>query len=185
MKSSLPAEAANGLVHRLSRKIVHWSVRLFAPKWTVGALVVVRDADGRVLLLEHRGRAKPWGLPGGLIGWPEAPAAAAVRECFEELGLTLRVDGLRLLDVLISERLPLMEVVFEHVPAVDPADVRAESLQTSEIRSFRWVGREEIAGMEGVLERHARVLLIRDMTSGPNRGGDLQSTMMDLQNEED
>jgi ADP-ribose pyrophosphatase YjhB (NUDIX family) len=43
-----------------------------------------------------------WCFPGGYVDCGEDPAAAAVRECFEETGLT--VDQLSLLDVSFNGR---------------------------------------------------------------------------------
>lgn len=59
----------------------------------VGAVTLVYDRLGRVLLL-RRGPGAPWmpcrwGLPGGGIDPGETAADAAVREAWEEVGITL------------------------------------------------------------------------------------------------
>ncbi len=63
---------------------------LFMP--SVG--VLVRDGDGRILLVRHvEGR---WMLPGGAVDPGERPAEAAVREAWEEAGVVvepLRIAG--------------------------------------------------------------------------------------------
>ncbi|MEU2611642.1 NUDIX domain-containing protein [Micromonospora sp. NPDC007271] len=64
----------------------------------IGAYGVLRDADGRVLLV--RGSADAdfpgvWQLPGGGVDHAEHPERAVVREFAEETGLTVRVTGLR------------------------------------------------------------------------------------------
>lgn len=61
----------------------------------VAAAVLVEE-DGRVLLVRRvnepeRGK---WTLPAGFVDAGEDPARAAERECLEETGLTVRVDGL-------------------------------------------------------------------------------------------
>ena len=54
----------------------------------VGVVGLVRDAEGRVLVLEHRFRTPwRWGLPGGFIEHDEGLAQALERELFEEVGL--------------------------------------------------------------------------------------------------
>ncbi|GAB3858231.1 NUDIX domain-containing protein [Micromonospora andamanensis] len=63
----------------------------------VGAYGVLRDAEGRVLLV--RGSAVAdfpgvWSLPGGGLEHAEHPAHAVVREVTEETGLTVEVAGL-------------------------------------------------------------------------------------------
>ncbi len=55
--------------------------------------VVARDADGHVLLVRRRDDGT-WGLPGGGVEAGETWAQAAVRECREESGWDVRVDGL-------------------------------------------------------------------------------------------
>jgi 8-oxo-dGTP pyrophosphatase MutT (NUDIX family) len=51
--------------------------------------VLIRDDDGRVLLVQHvEGR---WQLPGGAIEPGETPAEAARRECLEEAGIQVEL----------------------------------------------------------------------------------------------
>lgn len=58
-----------------------------------GVGVLIRDADGRILL-ERRSDCGFWGIPGGRVDPGESVARTAVREAFEETGLTVRVTGL-------------------------------------------------------------------------------------------
>jgi 8-oxo-dGTP diphosphatase len=56
------------------------------PRKRVGADVLFRDEDGRVLLVDPL--YKPdWDLPGGMVEANEPPVEAARREVLEELGL--------------------------------------------------------------------------------------------------
>lgn len=58
-----------------------------------GVAAVIRDGEGRVLLLEHvfwPGRR--WGLPGGWARPGEDPATAILRELREELGLDASIE---------------------------------------------------------------------------------------------
>lgn len=78
---------------------VRWAVRIaartIAPRHYVGAVGVVFDEAGRVLILEHAFRTDfPWGLPGGWIERGEAPADAIRRELREELGVDVEVGEL-------------------------------------------------------------------------------------------
>ena len=60
-----------------------------------GAMALIQDEQGRVLVLEHTyRRTVPWGLPGGWLKQAESPEAGLVREVFEETGLRVRVDRL-------------------------------------------------------------------------------------------
>ena len=75
------------------------AIRLLYPRFSVGAVAIVRDDDGRVLLVRqtyHRGGVR-WSPPGGWLTRGENPRQAAVREAFEETGL--RVMAGRLIEV--------------------------------------------------------------------------------------
>jgi ADP-ribose pyrophosphatase YjhB (NUDIX family) len=61
----------------------------------VAAGVLVAQSD-KVLLVRRRmgARQGAWSFPAGFVEFGEEPAAAAVRECYEETGLEVRVTGL-------------------------------------------------------------------------------------------
>src|SRR4051794_33921533 len=70
-------------------------LRILNPSFMVGAMALIRDADGRLLVLEHTYRREvPWGLPGGWLKKGESPELGLMREVFEETGLRVRVDAL-------------------------------------------------------------------------------------------
>ena len=77
------------------RWLARIAVGMVAPRHPVGAVGVVFDAEGRVLLVEHAFRTDyPWGLPGGWVKRGEHPSDAVVRELREELGLDVEVGEL-------------------------------------------------------------------------------------------
>jgi 8-oxo-dGTP pyrophosphatase MutT (NUDIX family) len=55
--------------------------------------VSIFDAEGR-LLFGRDAEMDRWSLPGGAIDPNEQPADAAVRECFEQTGLLVKLDAL-------------------------------------------------------------------------------------------
>jgi len=62
----------------------------------VGAAVLVRDDDGRVLLVRRSARSTKaglWCIPCGYVDYGEDVAAAAAREMLEETGLLVEIDG--------------------------------------------------------------------------------------------
>ncbi len=64
---------------------------LLQPKFMVGAVAVVFDHLGRVLLFRHTYRTEyPWGFPGGWLKAGEDPTDAVEREVFEESGYRVR-----------------------------------------------------------------------------------------------
>ncbi|HEX5596357.1 MAG TPA: NUDIX domain-containing protein [Micromonosporaceae bacterium] len=82
------------LPHGLRRQLV----RLAAPRYTVGGVVLVRDTEaappGRLLLLRQPPN-KGWGLPAGLLQRREPPVVGAARELGEETGIHLTPEQLR------------------------------------------------------------------------------------------
>jgi 8-oxo-dGTP pyrophosphatase MutT (NUDIX family) len=73
----------------------HVFLRILNPSFMVGAMALIQDERGRILVLEHTYRRRlPWGLPGGWLKHAESPEAGLVREVLEETGLHVRVDGL-------------------------------------------------------------------------------------------
>ncbi|MDQ5975173.1 MAG: hypothetical protein QG661_2382, partial [Actinomycetota bacterium] len=95
----------------------------------VVAAVVLRDSDGRVLVVRKRGTSR-YMLPGGKIEPGETPGAAAVRELREEVGADLDVADLVPLGVWTAPAAnepghTVRGHVFEH-PWVSGLSVRAE-----------------------------------------------------------
>jgi ADP-ribose pyrophosphatase YjhB (NUDIX family) len=68
---------------------------LWKAKFTHGAIVIVHNADGELLLVHERLRERgSWGLPGGFMRMRESPRQAAVRELHEEVGLDVAESAL-------------------------------------------------------------------------------------------
>src|SRR4051812_39518773 len=75
-----------------ARSAIIW---LLSAKFTVGVSGLVRDEEGRVLLLRHTYRpAWPWGLPGGGLRPGESLEDCLHRELLEETGLEIEIEGL-------------------------------------------------------------------------------------------
>ena len=99
-----------------------------APDFIVSA-VVLRDADGRILVVRKRGTSR-YMLPGGKIEAGETPAQAAVRELFEEVGAELDPAHLTFLGEWTAPAAnepdhTVLGHIFEH-PWIDGLSVRAE-----------------------------------------------------------
>lgn len=130
-------------------------VRMVKPRFTVGAVVLVRDADapepGRLLLLRQPpGRA--WSLPGGLLNRHELAVDGAARELAEETGIRLptgelsegvpnaivHIDG-RWIDLVFLTRVPadtpvtvdgaeVYEATFHPIDGLPPLTVQTARL---------------------------------------------------------
>lgn len=74
----------------------------------VGVSVIIRDADGRVLLGLRKGKhgAGTWCCPGGALEYGESPEACACREVFEETGLVVK-------SILVHQVVPYVSTMFE------------------------------------------------------------------------
>jgi len=87
-----------GIFYRLPHRYRVKLVRLAVPKYIIGAVVFVRDAEapdpGRLLLLRQP-PGTAWTLPAGLLRRREEPSRGALRELAEETGIALDVNDLR------------------------------------------------------------------------------------------
>jgi 8-oxo-dGTP diphosphatase len=80
--------------------ILYRIVRLFQPKFSAGAVGVLFNKEGQVLLVEHAFHPKhPWGLPGGWVGRKENPALTVQREFLEELSLHIVVGPILAIEI--------------------------------------------------------------------------------------
>jgi 8-oxo-dGTP pyrophosphatase MutT (NUDIX family) len=70
------------------------------PLWMSGIIAVVLDDDGR-LLLGRRADTGHWALISGILDPGEQPADCAIRECWEETGVHVKVE--RLTSVTVSK----------------------------------------------------------------------------------
>ncbi|MFE6285715.1 NUDIX hydrolase [Streptomyces sp. NPDC057877] len=97
---------------RALRPVQHRLVWCLNAKFVVGVTGVVRDAEGRVLLLRHRmwPPGRQWGLPSGFAHKDEDFRRTLVREVKEETGLDVAAGPLIMLNSGFHTRL---EVAYE------------------------------------------------------------------------
>ncbi|HEX4212301.1 MAG TPA: NUDIX domain-containing protein [Candidatus Dormibacteraeota bacterium] len=79
---------------RLPWRVKRIGIGIVTPTHTVGSLLVVQDAERRLLLV-RQSYTSGWSLPGGLLDRHESPVDAAVRELLEETGLSIDPGRLR------------------------------------------------------------------------------------------
>lgn len=100
---------------------------------------LIRDGDGRVLLLETTYK-RAWDLPGGIVEPGEDLVSAARREIAEELGLDLPLGRLLVVDHCLDDgrRGDIQLVVFDG--GVHPAGFTEQvRFLDGEIRAAHWV----------------------------------------------
>jgi 8-oxo-dGTP pyrophosphatase MutT (NUDIX family) len=84
-------------------------LRILNPSFMVGAMALILDEHGRILVVEHTYRREvPWGLPGGWLQRGESPESGLAREVLEETGFRVRVDTLLAVDFWGSSQMDLL-----------------------------------------------------------------------------
>ncbi|MGI5358277.1 NUDIX domain-containing protein [Streptomyces sp. CA-252508] len=115
------------------------------PRVLAGAAVLLRDGEGRVLLVEPNYR-DGWTLPGGTVesDTGETPRQAARRETLEEIGLDVELGRLLAVDwVHGAARPPIVAYVYDG-GVLDGERFRAIRLQEEELISWKLVEPEDL-----------------------------------------
>jgi len=107
-------------------------VYFLTPKLVAGCII----ADGDRTLLLRRGfepSLGKWTYPGGFVDWNETPEKCAVRETFEEVGMTLRDPELLGIYADRHEPSPIIVVSYVASPGAETPMVTPEA---TEVRYF-------------------------------------------------
>lgn len=135
--------AAYPVFYRLPHPMRMRLVRLIAPTYTVGSVVLVRDSEaatsgyGERLLLLRQPPGRGWSLPAGLLARGESPIDGAARELAEESGIRLRPDELRpaVPNAMVHHRGRWVDMVFE---AAVPAATTTLRVDGAEVWEAAW-----------------------------------------------
>lgn len=121
--------------------------RLFGPRYarSEGSHVLVRDAEGRILVVRTTYMGPGWMLPGGRVERHEPPHVAAEREAREETGLDVRVTRLLAVDAHKAR-----DTSFVFAGEVLGGDLDP---QIGEIAEVGWLTHEEIEASSPRLHR--------------------------------
>lgn len=126
-------------VHQFDPKTYYQSL----PKKRVAAAMMLRrnSAAGPEILIVRLSYKDGWVLPGGSCDAGEAPAAAAIRETFEEVGVWVHEPELRLVKFFESDAVKGDLVEFHYVVDV-PVDT-VITIDGVEVVEYRWVSPAE------------------------------------------
>ena len=118
------------------------------PPRRAAGLALIRDENGRVLLLDKAYREGParFGLPGGLAERGEPASAACQRQVLREMGLTLVPRGLLVVHYMPGQG----EVKEGHNFVFDCGSIPSGTqlaLAADEFRGHRWVQRDDLRGL--------------------------------------
>lgn len=128
-----------------------WLVRRLTPNYTVGAVVLLRDYEGQLLLLRQV-HSQSWSLPGGLSARRERPIDTAARELFEEVGVRLDLKELwpAVPNALINPKAQQVDVVFTATVESDEVKIKPDE---AEIVETKWYGLKELPPLTGPTAR--------------------------------
>lgn len=110
--------------------------RLTRPHVSVGAVGVVFNEQGHLLLVEHLFHPRhPWGLPGGWVERGENPADAVTRELNEELELHVTIEAIVLVEMGFKQH---MDVAYLCTP------LNSVGALCGELLDYRWFALDEL-----------------------------------------
>jgi ADP-ribose pyrophosphatase YjhB (NUDIX family) len=115
----------------LPRRVRRLIVRVGTPNFTVGAICLIEDDDGRLLLVRQAYRGA-WGAPGGLLKRHEDAREGMHREVREEIGIDVEVMGEP--TVVVAPVPQRVDIVFRANPtdgAVEPHPRSPEILEVA------------------------------------------------------
>lgn len=115
-----------------------------------GAAIIIRNEKNKILLQERADRNK-WGLPGGCQELGENLRETAVREAYEETGITLNPNSLELIDTLSGESrknsYPNGDIVYNNTSLylADISNITEENLKgDSETKKLKFFNLNEV-----------------------------------------
>lgn len=133
-------KAAMTAFGRMPAPLRRAAVRVGTPSYTVGAVAILRRADGHLLLVDQR-HSEGWALPGGLLRRGEGPDDAVVREVAEEVGVSLDTADLPVPLAAVNARLRRVDLVY----LLDaPADAQPHQEDEAEVRRVDWFAVDQL-----------------------------------------
>lgn len=115
------------------------------PKKRMAAGALIKDAEGRILLVKPRYK-DTWHLPGGVVELDESPLQGCLREVKEEIGLDLCSPGMLTVDYSARREdgaTEMLEFIFD-CGTLCLADVGAIRLAAEELERYEFVSPDDL-----------------------------------------
>lgn len=139
-----------------------WAQNL--PGKMTSACVILRSPETKKVLMVKAGYKDHWTFPSGIVDPGESPKAAAIRETFEEVGLTVNPDDCSLFTMIYTAAAHEVDRDrFNFAFISDNFDEITElAVPNDEIEQAEWVNAREVAersGNKGSYVNFQRLLL--------------------------
>jgi ADP-ribose pyrophosphatase YjhB (NUDIX family) len=122
-------------------------IELTHPRFLVGVVAYIRNANDEVLLFHHTYRRRnSWSLPGGYVEWRESPREGITREVHEESGLVIRAGRTLAASFHSPEQLDLL---------IECEIISGTPTPSPEVDNWRYVPSTELAA---ILPNHRTLL---------------------------
>ncbi|MCP4913607.1 MAG: CoA pyrophosphatase [Oligoflexia bacterium] len=135
----------------------------FDPKWQASVSLILKDKNNPKLLIIKRSTREddPWsghyGLPGGVVEKNESLLQAAIRECHEELSLSLdahhHIGQLDQLQVHKNKK-PLPFLIHPFVFAIDERHPLNIVKEESEVEQYYWLELQKVFHEDSMVVRN-------------------------------
>lgn len=107
--------------------------------------VVIRDKDGKYLLVQEK--KKPfnglWGFPGGHVDEGETTQQAAIREAYEEVGLTVAIIDDE--PLMVTQLIHHDKIYHAYMAKIISGELKIDD---NELLNSKWLSLEEIIKLD-------------------------------------
>lgn len=127
----------------MKNKLIEYEGRKIAIDRSVGVSIIV--ISNNRLLCNKRGKypAGLWNIPSGYLDWDETAEECARRETFEECGIEIPLENIKLLEVSTNPKENKQNVIFRFIACV-PEDflqlpLSTEHSEEGEVLDIKWI----------------------------------------------